>query len=244
MGTITRRIRYTPAPGENTGNLAIFRVTGGDVEWIEGSGYEDGWMVWSGNSNSVYGVGYKAEDSFTDTENHWAKEYIGYAASRGLISGVAADTFAPDAAITRAEFIMALARLSGEDVSGYTASSFVDVDNGTAAMPYIEWAYRNGIVAGTGSNRFSPDAAITREQMAVMLWNYAKAAGLAMPVLREYEPFTDDGMVSSWAGEAVGAVVRAGIIVGRDGGRFAPRSSATRAEATVVLKRFMEYVVD
>lgn len=243
-GTITRGIRYTPAADENTDNLFIIKVTDNGIEWIVTSSYEKGWMMWRGNSNSVYGVGYKTTAFFTDTENHWAKDNIDFVVRRGLISGITATTFEPDRLITRADFLMALGKLSGADVSVYKTSSFIDVANDSNAMPYIEWAYKSGIVSGTGNNKFSPNDEITREQMAVMMQKYAKVIGYTIPVSRQYDVFTDDSKISSWAKDAVKAITQAEIVNGKSGGNFDPQGNATRGEAATILQRFVKFVID
>ncbi|MGI5900802.1 MAG: S-layer homology domain-containing protein, partial [Christensenellales bacterium] len=130
------------------------------------------------------------------------------------------------------------------DFSGYKTSSFTDVKATDPAMPYIEWAVQKGIVSGTGNNQFSPNAAITREQIAVMMVNYAKVAGYTLPAARQYSAFADQTKISAWAETAVKAVQQAGVIVGKDGGKFDPQGSATRVEAATILRRYVELVID
>ena len=244
-GTVTRGIKYTAVSTEKTGSLFIVKIVDGKVQWIDKSSYDNGWILWSGDSNAVYGVGYKTPaPAFTDTANHWAKDDIDFVASHDLISGTSATTFFPDTAITRATFLMALGKLSGADVSGYTASSFTDVPDTNPAMPYIEWAVKNNIVQGIGDNKFGPDSLITREQMAVMMMGYAKATGYTLPVSQQATTFADDAKISSWAKEAVKAIQQTGVISGKPNNLFDPQGSATRAEAATILRRFVELVID
>ena len=123
---------------------------------LQNSSFTDGRVIFSRNSLSLYGVGYQSPaPAFTDTTGHWARADIDFVASRGLISGtgVAAGTddatFSPNTAITRADFLMALGRLSGADVSGFTRSSYMDVASTNPAMPYIDWASHYGIAVST-----------------------------------------------------------------------------------------------
>jgi len=190
-------------------------------------------------------VGYKTTTpDFTDTANHWAKDYIDFAVSRGLISGTGTATFSPDASMTRAVFLTALGKLSGADVSEYKASSFTDVSDTDPAMPYIEWAVANKIVQGVGDSKFAPDSTITREQMAVMMVNYAKALNYTLPVAVEAYKFTDADKISAYAKDAVTAVQLADIIVGKTGGIFDPQGKATRAEGSTIIQHFVELVID
>lgn len=111
-------------------------------------------------------------------------------------------------------------------------------------MPYIEWAVKNKVVQGVGDNKFGPDSKITREQMAVMMVNYGSATGYTLPVSRQAVTFADDAKISSWAKDAVRAIQQTGVIVGKNNNLFDPQGSATRAEASTILRRFVELVID
>jgi len=141
-------------------------------------------------------------------------------------------------------FLSALGKLSDADVSGYTTSSFTDVTNTDPAMPYIEWAVANKIVSGEDDNKFAPDSTITREQLAVMMVNYAKTLNYTLPVAVETYKFTDADKISSYAKDSVTAVQQAGIIVSKTGGIFDPQGKATRAESAAILRRFVELVIN
>lgn len=94
-----------------------------------------------------------------------------------MFSGTTATAFSPDTATSRGMLVTALGRLAGVDTSAYKTVSFTDVAADKYYAPYIEWAYKKGIVSGTGSSQFDPDRAITREEIALILSNYAKATG-------------------------------------------------------------------
>ena len=110
----------------------------------------------------------------------------------------------------------------------------------------MNWAAKTGIVAGTSTtaNTFSPDQNITREQMAVIMTNYAKKLGYDLPVTQEAVTFADNAEISRQAVAAVTAMQKAGILAGKDGNRFDPQGTATRAEVATVLRRFVELVID
>ncbi|QJD84735.1 S-layer homology domain-containing protein [Cohnella herbarum] len=249
-GTVTLGISYKAASGEKNGNLYVVYVNKiGKPQLLFSSSYDSNMLMFSRNSLSTYGVGYLAPaPAFMDTAKHWAKDNIDYVISRGLISGTGATTFSPDTAIARADFLMALGMLSGADMNEYKykykQSSFTDVSSTSAAMPYIEWAVQNRIVQGIGNNKFDPDSPITREQMAVMMVSYAQATGYKLPVNRQAVTFADDAIISLWAKEAVKAILQTGVVNGKDNNLYDPAGKATRAEASTILRRFMEFVID
>lgn len=138
---------------------------------------------------------------------------------------------------------MALGKLSGAEMSSYKTSSFTDVKDSDPAMPYIEWAVKNKIVQGMG-NKFEPDQQITREQMAMIMVSYAKYIGYKLPVSIEAVTFSDSAMMADNAKEAVKAIQQAGIMHDKGNNMFAPQDGTTRAEACVILHRFVELVID
>lgn len=243
---ITLSIAYKASSKGKTGNLfAVYVDKNGKPHLLTKSSYTNSKLIFSRNSLSVYGVGYKKPaPAFTDTKNHWAKDNIDFVASRGLISGTSKTTFNPNTAITRGVFLMALGKLSGADVSIYKISSFTDVKSSDHAMPYIEWAVKNKIVEGIGDNKFGPDQQITREQMSVMLVKYAKATDYKLPVSVAAVTFSDSGKIANNAKDAVKAIQQTGIIQDKGNNVFDPQGSVTRAEASVILHRFVELVID
>ena len=245
-GAVTLGITYTPASDEKRGSLfAVYVPKSGKPELLNKSSYNDGHVILTSNTLSVYGVGYKTPAPvFTDTANHWAKDNIDFAVSRGLLSGTSDTAFSPDTAVTRGMFITALGRLSGADMSGYTKSSFSDVAEGSYYLPYIEWAVESKIVSGVGNGKFAPDKTITRQEIAIMTANYAASAGYTLPVVREVVTYADNASISARAKAAVKALQQAGVISGVDNNRFNPKGTATRAEAATILRNFTELVID
>ena len=245
-GTVTLGFAYTPKSSEKTGSLyAVYAPGNGKPELLTESSYTDGRVLFTSNTLSVYGVGYKTPvPAFTDTANHWAKDNIDFTVSRGLFSGTRNTAFSPDTAVTRGMFITALGRLSGADMSGYTKSSFSDVASGSYYRPYIEWAVENNIVSSVGNGKFAPGKTITREEIAVMMANYAEATGYDLPVVREAVTFADSASISAYAVDAVKALQQAGVVSGVGNNRFNPKGTATRAEAATILRNFVELVID
>ena len=246
--TISVRLSYTPAKGEQTGNLyAVYVNDAGKVEWITKSSYDASLkaVVFETGHFSVYGVGYKnPAPAFTDIHNHWAADNILFAASRGLLSGTSDTTFSPNTGMTRGMFVTALGRLAGINSDSYKTGKFTDVKADAYYAPYVNWAAQNGIVEGVTATTFAPDTNINREQMAVIMANYAKKLGYDLPKTLQAVTFADNAQISSWAKNAVRTMQQAGILSGKNGNKFDPKGTATRAEVATVLRRFVEIVID
>ena len=178
---------------------------------------------------------------FSDTEEHWAKEYIGTLAAMNVLNGMGDNLFEPDSSLTRAQFVAMLAKMtSGIDVSAAANAGFTDVPAEEWYYGYVNWGYENGIVNGMGDGTFAPNSSITREQMAVMLCNYAHSTGFALPQIKTDISFTDSQLISSWALDYVLTTAGAGIINGFDTGDFQPQGVATRAQAATVVYKMCE----
>ena len=138
----------------------------------------------------------------------------------------------------------ALGRLAGIDPADYQTGKFTDVKADAYYAPYVNWAASKGIVSGTTDTTFAPDSQITREQMAVILKNYAAKLGYTIPKTLKAVTFADNAKISSQAKEAVQFMQQAGILAGKTDNRFDPAGTATRAEVATVLRRFVEIVID
>ena len=246
--TISVRLPYTPAKGEQTGNLyAVYVDDAGKVEWITKSSYNASLkaVVFETGHFSVYGVGYKnPAPAFTDITGHWAADNILFAASRGLLSGTSDTTFSPDTGMTRGMFMTALGRLAGINPDSYQTGKFTDVKADAYYAPYVNWAAQTGIVEGVTDTTFAPDTNINREQMAVIMKNYAAKLGYDLPQTLKAVTFADNTQISSWAKDAVKSMQQAGILAGKNENKFDPKGTATRAEVATVLRRFVEIVID
>ncbi len=246
-GTATLAIPYAPGKDEAAGYLYAVTVDdSGKSARIASSAYDagNGCVIFSTNHFSVYGIGYTAPSAkFTDIADHWAKESIDYVVGRGLLSGTSDSTFSPDTAMTRGMLVTVLGRLSGTDMSGFTTSSFNDVNTDSYYAPYIEWAYKKGIVQGEGNGQFAPDRAVTREEIAMIFSNYAKAIGYTLPVNRTAATYADASTIGSAYKTAVTAMQQAGIMMGDTNNKFNPKSSATRAEVSAMLTRYVKLTI-
>jgi glucan-binding YG repeat protein len=246
-------IPYTPDeydihPGEAAGYLyAVYVDAKGNPTRIDDSFYDTNSksIIFTTDHFSLYGVGYTPPHTyFADIDSHWAMDSINYVVGRGLLSGTSETKFAPDNALTRGMLATALGRLAGVDVKVYTQSSFTDVKADNTFRPYIEWAYKKGIIRDIGSRRFAPDRAVTREEIALIFANFAKTTGYKLPVTRSAVTFEDASTIGSRYTAAVTAMQQAGIVMGRANNRFTPKAHVTRAEVSSMLHRLVKLTID
>lgn len=178
---------------------------------------------------------------FKDTTAHWAREYIGRLAARGVVNGMGDNYYQPDATLTRAQFLTMLSKtIFGLDPSQTAPAGFTDVPDFEWYYNYVNWGYANAIVNGTSETTFAPNDSITREQMAIMLTNFARSTQLVLPETNTGTAFTDSDMISPWASEAVNKIVLSGIMSGYPEGNYNPQGKATRAEAATVIYKLIQ----
>ena len=246
-GKVSLSIPYIPAQNENVEDLfGVYVDQTGKATKVDGSAYDvDAKAIkLSSNHFSVYGVGYIASsEKFTDIEKHWGKASIDYVVSRGLLSGTTKTTFSPNTAMTRGMLVTALGRLAGVEVKDYTTNSFTDVKIDSTFRPYIEWAYKKGVIQGIGNSQFAPNRPITREEIAVIFVNFAKATDYKLPVTHEASAYADASSIASTYKTAVTAMQQAGIMMGDKDNRFNPKANATRAEISVMLRRYISILM-
>lgn len=169
-------------------------------------------------------------------ESDWFFDGVDYVYRNGLMSGVAADTFAPDTTLTRSMLICVLWRRAGSPAAD--GASFADVAPDSWYAAAVNWGVANKIVSGVAEDTFAPDALLSREQLAVMLANYAAAFGTPLTAA-DLGTFADSGDVSDWAQGALAKMVGSGILSGSDN-MLLPKKSASRAEAAAILARFFK----
>ena len=165
--------------------------------------------------------------------DHWAVDAIAHSVARGYFKGEGNSRFAPNRAITRAEFVTILGRKAGITPSG-ASTAFRDVKADAYYAPYVAWAESKGIVRGTGFGKFEPNRTITREEMAVILDKFLADQKKTYPSTVKTQ-FNDAGTVSSWAKESVEKMADQGLLSGVGKGNFVPKGSFTRAQAAQVL---------
>jgi hypothetical protein len=230
-----------PAKDAGLGTVAVLVHSDGTSEIIKKSVIiEDDLLVPLSGSATI-----RIEDrskSFSDvTEGSWYADAVSFAASRELFNGTSETEFSPNASMTRAMLVTVLYRLENEPVS--TGESFSDVSADKYYANAAAWASENGIVTGIGDGLFAPNAEITREQLAAILYRYAGAQGMNVSARSDVTSFPDAKDVSSWAGDALSWAVSEGIITGRSNivsTELAPKGTATRAEVAAMIMRFIE----
>lgn len=171
----------------------------------------------------------------------WYYEYVSYVYQHDLMKGLNTETFGPAQTLVRAQFAIILHRLNGEPAVAYTAK-FPDVGEGVWYTDAILWANSIEVVTGySDTGLFGPADKITREQMAVMMYRYARYKGYDISKKADFSEFADASGVSSFAEDAMQWAVGMKIITGKDNGtRLDPQGNASRAECATIIMRFNE----
>ena len=164
----------------------------------------------------------------------WYYKAVEYVAENGIMSGVSAREFAPNAGFSRAMLAQTLYAMSGKPAVK-AESTFADVAANAWYADAVNWAAEKGYVSGVGDGKFAPDASVTREQMALILYRYAGSPDASGMVLRE---FADGDSVSAYAVDAIRWAVHEGLISGMENNTLAPQGTATRAQVAQILMNF------
>lgn len=173
---------------------------------------------------------------FTDIADcAWAHEYIKALYDKGIVTGVSADSFEPNRAVTRAEFVKMLVNGFGISANNDVAFDFDDVTKDMWSYPYIETAYKGGIVSGMSKKYFGAQETITRQDAAVMISRILGASSAS-----QKDVFADSQNISDYAKDAVAFVSNRGIMNGMSDGNFEPMSITTRAQAAAIISRALQ----
>lgn len=245
---VTRHPRATVSALTNTRNIWSFTVTAEDgvttaVYTVTVNTAALPEPITPGVDNKKPASKPEVKLPFTDVStSDWFYDDVAFVYENGLFSGTDSRSFSPNASMTRAMLVTVLYRLEGEPtVTG--RSSFTDVRSGTYYEKAVIWAAANGIVTGTDSTSFSPDAKVTREQLAAILYRYAQYRKLDTDASAKLNSFTDADSVSAYASEALGWAVSEGLINGASG-KLMPKGDATRAQVAAILHRFVKNVLN
>lgn len=168
----------------------------------------------------------------------WAADAVDFAYHFGLVSGVSKTEFAPNSPMTRAQLVTVLYRAAGSP-SVTVSTNFEDLDVGSYYYSAVVWANVNGIVNGTSDTTFSPDSRLTRQQLAAILYRYARAFGGDTSYIGNLSHFTDRHQVDSYATTPMIWAVSHEIISGTSDTTLSPLSTATRAQVVVILHRYL-----
>ena len=173
-------------------------------------------------------------------QSAWFYEDVAYVYRYELFNGSSPTQFAPEDKMQRCMMTTVLHRLAGKPADEYSAV-FLDIPDGQWYTAGTVWAGRTGVVSGIGDGLFDPFSNITRQQIAVILYNYAVKMGYDVSVSAQLSEFSDAGTVASWGRSAISWAVGVKIINGRDG-LLVPDGDATRAEVAAMLHRFVTWV--
>ena len=178
---------------------------------------------------------------YTDVaEDDWHYEAVKYAFEKGIMTGINDTTFAPDDNLARAQFAVILHRMNGTPAVEYT-DRFHDVAEDVWYTDAILWAADKGVVTGYSNGNFGPSDHINREQMALMMYRYAKDQGYSLDGAADFSQYQDASYVSDFAQEAMAWAVGNGIITGKyNETQLDPQGNATRAECATIMMRFLE----
>jgi len=177
-------------------------------------------------------------EKFTDVDTkQWYHEGICYVIRNGLMNGKSETVFAPNANLTRAELVTVLYRMAGEPSVEDLEHPFADVADDTWYTDAVIWAYNAEVVKGISNTAFAPNANITREQIAAILYRYAGAEAVEEDSLKD---FVDADKVNAYAVDAMNWAVSVGLINGMDDATLAPQGNATRAQIATILMRYCE----
>jgi len=185
-------------------------------------------------------------NKFTDVDQTaWYKNAVYFSVANNLFVGTnsAGTTWEPDTALSRAMFVTVLGKYSGVSNTDYASCEFDDVANGQWYTGFVQWAYDEGLVVGTGGGNFSPNDSITRQEMAVIFWKYVNKTGADMSASSEsFNSFADKDATDSWAVTALTWATDRGIINGSYG-NLLPKDTASRAQAAQIFMRIIQDIL-
>lgn len=235
------KVTITVTPGRNA-TVQRITVTDEDGERLKLTENRDGtysFTMPSGTAN-VYVRFSGSGLPFADVPSgSWYYDDVAYVYDTGLMTGLMATAFGPNLSTTRGMIVTILWRMENEPAAKH-GCPFADVRRGSYYEQAIAWASENGIVTGFDASTFAPDRAITREQLAAILFRFAAYRGMDAVTLREnLSSFQDQAAISAYAVSALNWAVGEGLMQGT-GDKLEPTGSATRAQVAAMLRRFIQ----
>lgn len=215
---------------------------GGDPDYVQT------WSFTMPASNVEIYVTFEVQGSsyYDDVRtDQWYYNAVTFVTDRGFFFGVETDLFGPYINMDRAMFVTVLGRMSGVDTSLYPGQAFADVDPTDYYAPYVQWAADNGIVLGRTETDFEPEAFITREEMAAIMYRYCDYLGMDMSLKNQFfmDRYTDADQISDWALEYVQWAVGVGLMRGKSPYTINPLEFAIRAEVAQVIMNLCDKVI-
>jgi uncharacterized repeat protein (TIGR02543 family) len=193
----------------------------------------------TGNLTLYAGWEKQTTNPFTDVgENDWFYDAVGYAYLNGLMNGTSDTTFSPNATSSRAMIVTVLWRIAGSPAATGT-NAFTDLTQDWYRQA-VQWAVENGITNGVSADAFDPDAAVTREQLAALLYRFAAYMGYDITQANDLSGYSDAGLISDFAKDAMAFANAMGFITGDTETTLSPGTGSTRAVLATVLMRLCE----
>lgn len=235
------KVTITVTPGRN-GSVQRITVTDEDGQRLKLTENRDGTYSFTmpNGAANVYARFSGSGLPFADVPSgSWYYDDVAYVYDTGLMTGLTATAFGPNLSTTRGMIVTILWRMENEPAAKH-GCPFADVRRGSYYEQAIAWASENGIVTGFDASTFAPDRAITREQLAAILFRFAAYRGMDAVTLREnLSSFQDQAAISAYAVSALNWAVGEGLMQGT-GDKLEPTGSATRAQVAAMLRRFMQ----
>lgn len=191
---------------------------------------------------------YREDDGFKFpidvSEDAWYANAVRYCIENGIMAGTGENRFSPDADVTRSQFVLILARIDGVDLDDeeYDGTLFDDVEEDQWYSRAVVWAAKNGYTSGVGNGAFAPDAALTREQVALFLRTYSEKNGVDVSAAAALDSYTDKDEISAWALKGVEWAVAENLISGTTETTIAPKLITSRAQIAVIATNYLENV--
>lgn len=244
-------ITADPDDGYRVGRVIVLDVNGKTVpvNYVKNDyDYIETWSFTMPASNVAITVKFEVQGSsyYDDVRTDaWYYNAVTFVTDRGYFNGVSEMLFAPYIDMNRAMFVTVLGRMANVDTSKYMGLAFSDLEAGMYYVPYVKWANENGIVLGRSDTIFDPEASITREEMAAIMYRYCAYIGMDMTPKNTVfmERYTDRNEISDWAVTYVEWAVGCGLMRGMTDHTIDPLEHATRAQVAQVIMNFCDKVL-
>jgi hypothetical protein len=245
-GSVAVSLPYKLKEGETADNVTVWHMTTSGVLVEIPCTYDaaTGLVSFKVSHFSVYIVGVAGEwtNPFDDVGiTDWFYDQVRFVYENGMMVGTSHTAFSPQDNTSRGMIVTILYRLEGTGTPETGTNTFSDVATGKYYTDAVAWAVENEIVSGYGDGRFGPEDAITREQMAVILMNYAKFKGYYVSMNSDLSKYADEDAISNWAKEAISWANATSLIQG-DGSKLMPIANAKRSQVAANLQRFFENI--
>jgi hypothetical protein len=247
-GSVAVSVPYALRDGETASDIVVYYLDDdGYLRQVEDFIYDEatGLMTFNLPHLSLYMIASGTTLPFADVAaDSWFEDAVRFVYENGLFNGTSETAFSPDVTMSRAMFVTVLGRLAQAEVDQNEATEFTDVVVDGWSAGYISWATGEGIISGYGDGLFGQYDSVTREQMAVILYNYAKWAGfdVSNTDTEGLYAFTDGMATASWAVDAMAWAVNSGILNG-SGNAVTPGAPATRAQVAQIITNFFDSVM-